>query len=95
MNYEFSTKEELFKRVRPALRAKEVEFHRLGHSYIKDIDIWNYLIQEKWINGKNLMLSDIVNDIMHVDLQAIAEHIRGKISKSRREQYHDNNLEVI
>ena len=41
MENEFSTKEELFTRVKPALQAKEVELHRLGYSYISSIDIWN------------------------------------------------------
>ena len=36
MDYEFSSKEELYKRVGPALRAKLNEFHRLGYSYIKE-----------------------------------------------------------
>ena len=65
MDYEFSSLEELYKRVSPALHAKEVEMHRLGYFYIKDIDIWNYLTRKKWKNGKDLMLSDIVSDIMN------------------------------
>ena len=84
MDYEFSSQEELFTRVRPALQAKEIELQRLGYSYIKDIDIWNYLIEVKWKTSKNLMLSDIVNDIMHINEKKIDEYLKGKITRSRR-----------
>lgn len=87
MDYEFSTKEELFTRVRPALQAKEVELHRLGYPYINDIDIWNYLIQVKWKTSKNLMLSDIVNDIMHINEKKIDEYLKGKMTRSGRTRY--------
>lgn len=95
MDYEFSSLEELYKRVSPALHAKEVELHRLGYSYIKDIDIWNYLIEEKWKAGKNLMLSDIVSDIMHAECRKIDSYLKGKISKTRRTQYFDEEIEII
>lgn len=95
MEYEFSSKEELFKRVKPALNAKKVELHRLGFTYINSVDIWNYLIEIKWTKGKNLMLSDIVDDIMHTDAKKIDEYLKGKVSKTRRAQYFDNNLEIL
>ena len=67
MDFEFSSKEELYQRVSPALRAKVMELKRLGYPYIKEVDIWNYLIESSWKSGKNLMLSDIVNDILHIE----------------------------
>lgn len=95
MDYEFSTKEELFKRVKPALKAKEIELHRLGYTYISDIDIWNYLIQIKWKQAKDLMLSDIVSDIMHTNEKKIDEYLKGKITKTRRTQYFSEDNEEI
>ncbi len=95
MDYEFSTKEELFARVRPALKAKEIELHRLGYTYLSDIDIWNYLIQIKWKSSKDLMLSDIVNDIMHTNEKKIDEFFKGKITKTRRSQYFSENSEIL
>ena len=95
MDYEFSTKEELFTRVRPALRAKQTELYRLGYSYINDIDIWNYLIQVKWKISKNLMLSDIVDDIMHTDEKKIDEYLKGKMARSRRTKYYNENEEIL
>lgn len=95
MDYEFSSLKELFERVRPALHAKETELHRLGYPYIKELDIWNYLIEEKWRKGKGLMLSDIVSDIMHTECKKIDAYLKGKISKTRRTQYFDDDTEIL
>lgn len=95
MDYEFSSKEELYERVKPALHAKRQELHRLGFPYIHDMDIWNYLIEVKWSKSKNLMLSDIVNDIMHTEALKVDEYLKGKIGKTRRTQYFDRNLEIL
>lgn len=76
MNYEFTSIDELFDRVKPALHAKQVEFLRLGYKNVKYIDIWKYLIESKWRYGKNLMLSEIVNDILHADIKKINEYLK-------------------
>ena len=92
MDYEFSSKEELYKRVGPALRAKLNEFHRLGYSYIKEEDIWNYLVQTKWCKGKDLMLSDIVSDILHTKEKEINEFLKEKLLSVERTQYFDDSI---
>lgn len=84
MELEFSSQEELYKRVQPALKAKLAELHRLGYPYIQLIDIWNYLIYSKWMKSKDLTLSDIVNDILHVDNKKLDEYLKGKFAKTRR-----------
>ena len=91
MDYEFSSKEELFIRVRPALSAKLNEFRRLGFSYVQEMDIWNYLIENVWSKSKDLMLSDIVNDILHVKIKKIDDYLKDKISSTNRTQYFDSN----
>ena len=67
MDYGFNSKEELYERVLPALKIKLKEFKRLGNSNITCLDVWDYLIYSSWKSGKNLMLSDIVNDILCID----------------------------
>ena len=67
MDFEFHSLEELWNRVHPALRVKVKDFKRLGLTNFSDRDIWDYLIESKWKNGVNLMLSDIVDDIMKLD----------------------------
>ena len=92
MELEFSSQEELYKRLQPALKAKLAELHRLGYPYIQLIDIWNYLIFSKWKKAKNLTLSDIVNDILHVDNHKLDEYLKGKLARTRRSQ---DDLETI
>lgn len=92
MELEFSSQEELYKRVQPALKAQLAELHRLGYPYIQLIDIWNYLIFSKWKKAKNLTLSDIVNDILHVDNHKLDEYLKGKLARTRRSQ---DDLETI
>ena len=89
MDFDFNSKEELFNRVKPAISAKCMEMHRLGYPYIKIEDIWNYLIENKWLKSKDLMLSDIVSDILHVDNKKIDEYLKGKLQRTRRTQYFD------
>ncbi len=95
MDYEFSSKEELYQRVGPALRAKVSELRRLGINYIQEIDIWNFLIETKWSKGKNLMLDDIVNDILNVGNEKIDNFLKDKFSKTKRAQYFDNSIEIL
>ena len=76
MNNEFNTKEELFNRVRPALKIKEKDLKKLGYSNITGLDVWNYLIESKWSKSKNLVLSDIVDDILNVDVDALNNYLK-------------------
>ena len=91
MDYEFSSKEELFQRVRPALKAKLNEVNRLGYSYVQEVDIWNYLIENVWSKSKDLMLSDIVNDILHLKIKKIDDYLKEKMNSTNRTQYFDSN----
>ena len=91
MDYEFSSKEELFQRVKPALKAKINEFHRLGYKHVQDVDVWNYLIENVWCKSRDLMLSDIVNDILHVKISKIDDYIKEKMNSTNRAQYFDTN----
>lgn len=77
MNYEFQSKNELFLRVRPALKIKEKELRKLGFN-IKEIDVWNYLGDTKWSRGSDLALSDIVNDILTCNGNDILEYLKNK-----------------
>lgn len=86
MELEFSSQEELYQRVQPALKAKLAELQRLGYSYIQLVDIWNYLIYSKWKSSKDLTLSDIVNDILYVEGRQLEEYLKGKLTKKRRSQ---------
>ena len=83
MDYEFSSKEELFQRVKPALNAKVGELHRFGYTYINQMDVWNYLIE------------NIVNDILHTDNKKIDTYLKSKITDERSQYFEKNNIEII
>lgn len=63
----FSTEEELYKRVLPALTSKVCELERKNIKDIKQKDIWQMLKQTRWMTAHDLMLSDIVSDIMNLN----------------------------
>ena len=71
MDYEFSSLEELYKRVRPALKSKVDELQKYGNLSISKYDLWKCLIINKWRNGTGLMLSDIVDDILNTSFDEI------------------------
>lgn len=79
MDFDFNSKEELFLRVKPALVVKSNEINKLGYSFVTDVDIWNYLIQVKWIKSKNLYLCDVVHDIFNAENTGIIEYAKDRI----------------
>lgn len=93
--FSFASKEELYNRIKPALRAKTAELHRLGYSYIQEVDIWNYLSRCKWLTARNLKLSDIVNDVLHVENEQIDIFLKGEIAKDKRRAYLHQKLEIL
>lgn len=87
---EITSKEELYKRVKPALRAKKRELARLGYYYIKETDIWNYLIQSKWLKSHDLMLSDVVDDILNSSNRKLDHYVKEQMAQKTT-----NNIEVL
>lgn len=90
MGIEFNSVEELYKRVRPALTSKVREFRRNKIKYVKEEDIWNYLADSKWKNGKNLELFNIVDDILNTNNKEIEEYVVNKMKDFKRDINFDN-----
>ncbi len=59
--------EDLYKKVLPALKSKESSLSLQGYVSLTCDDIWNYLLQTKWLHIDKVELSDIIDDIMMVD----------------------------
>ena len=93
--FSFRSKEELYNHVNPAWHAKIAELHRLGYPYIQEVDIWNYLIRNKWMSAHDLRLSDVVHDILHVDNEKIDLYLKGEIAKQKRRAYFHQKLEIV
>ena len=75
MNDEFQSVEELYQRVRPALRTKVHKLEKRGITFVSEDDIW-ILLMEKWKNAKGLTLFDVVHDIMHLDENVFLDQIK-------------------
>ena len=68
---EFATKEELYQTLLPVFEVKKRLLSITKYQSITNIDIWNYLIKNKWLNSHNLMLQEIVNDIIAVEPEKV------------------------
>ena len=85
MDNGFKSVEDLYKRVLPALRSKVKELIREKTTYVKEEDIWNFLVESKWKNSIGLELSDIVDDILNVNNDKLKSYVKSKIRKMNRE----------
>lgn len=87
MDIEFTSLEQLYNRLKPALSAKVSEMISQGYSYIKEEDIWNYLKEVKWINSKNLLLFEMVRDVLNVEDGIIDDYLKRKLNSNDRKIY--------
>lgn len=89
---EFNSALELYERVTPALRSKSKEFKRNKIDYIKEEDIWNYLVDNIWKNSTGLDLFHIVDDILNTDNRKIELYVQNKFKNTKRDINYDDNL---
>ena len=77
---EYQSLEELYKDLKGAFNVK-LRLIQKDYNHIKKEDIWNYLIISKWSKDKGLTISEMVNDIIEVDIKKVDIYQREKISK--------------
>lgn len=87
MDLEFKSIEELYNRLKPALRTKMREMHRIGLPYIQEEDIWNYLKEIKWKTSIDLSLYEMVSDVLSVDNMLIDNYLKEKLNRNQRTIY--------
>jgi len=75
----FSSLEELYKRLIPAMETKVNELKLAGINYITVTDIWNYLRTHKWIKSKDLTLSECVDDILNTSELEYRRYMKNKM----------------
>lgn len=90
MDIMFNSLEELYKRIKPALKTKKEEMRRSGYIYIKEEDIWNYLTEIKWKNSKNLSLYQMVYDVLNAENILIDKYLKEKLNLRNRNVYFDD-----
>lgn len=88
MQMEYSSQEELFKSLTGAFNVK-IRMCQDKYRYIKKEDIWNYLKINKWCKDINLSLSEMVNDIISVDIEKVDIYVKEHRNKEIRNLYTD------
>ena len=68
---EFTSQYQLYKSLLPAFQVKKRLMQYNKHNDITNEDIWKYLINNKWRQTKGLTLSEMVNDIITLDVTNI------------------------
>lgn len=74
----FKSQQELYERIRPALRSKKKLLSSDGYKKIKESDIWDYMRNKIWVDSYGLELCDMVDDILHADNADIASYCHDK-----------------
>lgn len=82
---EFSSLEELYNRIKPALKTKCTELKRMNYYYIKEEDIWNYLKEYKWKKTRNLNLFEMASDILNLDIYELDGFVKEEYRKMKRQ----------
>lgn len=90
----FENSMELFERIKPALNSKLKELAKEGIDTIKKEDIWNYLIKSKWKEANNLLLSDVVNDVLKLDVEDLKKYLEDRM-RARRVSPHKMKIDII
>lgn len=80
---EYSSQEELFNSLKGAFNVK-LRLIKDEYDYINSVDIWNYLKINKWCKDKNLSLSEMVNDIIDVDIEKVDVFLKKYIKEENR-----------
>ena len=88
----FGSLQELFIRVKPALRSKVKELKGVVYNFITETDIFNYLKDNKWCKKSNLTLSELVDDILSTPNEEILKDVSDKIIKKDSININDDNI---
>lgn len=77
---DYSSEKELFNDLKGALKVK-LRIIKEKYDYISMLDIWNYLKLNKWRYDQNLTISEMVNDIIDVDIIKVDTFIKSQNKK--------------
>lgn len=90
---EFSSVKELYNRLKPALYSKRQELLRSKIEFVKEEDIWNYLVKYTWKEKRGLSLHDLTNDILYANIDELTGFVLEKLKEEKREvNYYSEEL---
>lgn len=87
MDIKFSSLNELYERLVPALNSKVNELVRSKYNYIKKEDIWNYLKDKKWAHANNLTLAGMVDNVLNCNSYELDRYVKSKVKEQSRTAY--------
>jgi hypothetical protein len=85
MENRITTQNDLYKKLKPALRTKKHELILNGIRFVKEIDIWNYNKENNWVNAKGLTIAGMVDNILNTSDKDYEKYVLDKINKENRE----------
>ena len=80
---EYKSMRELFNSLKPAFDVK-LRLINKDYDYITRTDIWNYLKINQWCKDVNLSISEMVDDIMMVDIYKVDRFLKDHLKKNDR-----------
>ena len=88
----FTSLNELYTRLLPALNTCIRELIREGLHYIKAEDIWNFFKETKWNKANNLSLHEMVEDILNCGKNDIDNYFKEKMGNIKRDLIPDDTI---
>lgn len=80
----YNNAKELFDSLKPAFLVK-LRLIRNDYDYITKTDIWNYLKINKWCKATDLTISEMVDDIIMVDIDKVDRFLKEYMKKQERQ----------
>ena len=80
MDFDIKSEEELFDKVKPALRTKKHELFANGIEIVKEQDIFDYCKLFIWKDTQGLTLSDVVDSILNTPNEELYKYIINKLN---------------
>lgn len=78
------TQNELYQKLKPALRTKRHELIAAGIKYIKENDIWNYHV-EYWKSANGLTIATMVDEILNTPNELYENFVLEKINTEKED----------
>lgn len=79
----YTSVKELYNSLIPAFNVK-LRLINKEYDYITKTDIWNYLKINKWSKDTGLTISDMVDDIIMVDIEKVDEFLKEYLKREER-----------
>jgi len=74
----FKSEDELYDRIKPALRSKKKILLKKGAKRITEKDIWDFMRNHVWVNSNGLELCDMVDGILNAEDMLLIEYYHNK-----------------